>query len=337
MSKLYKIIFFSTMLMGTIVSISSYSWMSMWMGLEINLLSIIPLFSSSKNIYSSESSLKYFITQAMASLVLLFSIIMMLSSTEFITEKLNLTFSMMMNSALLTKIGAAPFHFWFPEVIEGLNWINSMILLTWQKIAPMVLMMNNLPSEDFLFCIIIMSLMISTMMGINQVSLRKILAFSSINHIAWMIAAMMISCSNWLVYFIIYSIININIIMIFMMTNSYFIKQIMMSLNLNKPLKLILMLNFFSLGGLPPFIGFLPKWLTINWLITNNFFMITFLLIVFTLIMLYIYTRLMFSILVFSFSESMVYSNQIKNKTFLIMSAFFLSSLILCTLMFNML
>nr|YP_010758578.1 NADH dehydrogenase subunit 2 [Anatolica potanini]WEW65008.1 NADH dehydrogenase subunit 2 [Anatolica potanini] len=335
--KMFKIIFFSSMVMGTLISVSSYSWLSMWMGLEINLLSVIPLFSNSKNIFSSESSLKYFITQAMASLVLLTAVILMLLTSEFINPLMNFYFSMMMNSALLTKLGAAPFHFWFPEVIEGLNWTNSMILLTWQKIAPMMLLMNNKINTQFLMMVIISSLIISTMSGFNQISLRKILAFSSINHIAWMLSTLMISFSMWLIYFLIYSLINLNVIMMFSSTKSFYINQMSNIMNKNKMTKLSFMINFMSLGGLPPFIGFLPKWLVINWLTNNQFMLITFIMIITTLIMLFIYIRIMMSSIALSSTELKNSKIEMNTPILTMINMWTVPSMILCTMVLNFL
>nr|YP_009868682.1 NADH dehydrogenase subunit 2 [Alphitobius diaperinus]QKI32129.1 NADH dehydrogenase subunit 2 [Alphitobius diaperinus]QNK05471.1 NADH dehydrogenase subunit 2 [Alphitobius diaperinus] len=330
--KLYKIVFINSMIMGTLISISSYSWLSMWMGLEINLLSIIPLFTNSKNIYSSESSLKYFITQAMASMILLMAVMMLLLNEEFISPQMNLWFTMMMNSALLTKMGAAPFHYWFPEVIEGLNWTNSFILLTWQKIAPMMLLMNMKINIQFITAIIITSLIISTISGFNQISLRKILAFSSINHIAWMLSSLMMSLSMWTIYFIVYTIINLNVISMFKLTNSYFINQINNMMNQNKMIKLSFMINFMSLGGLPPFLGFMPKWLVINWMTDNNLMTLTFIMIVTTLIMLFVYIRIMMSSMMLFLNEPKNINLKINQTKLILMNMISVPSLIVCTL-----
>nr|QWL15066.1 NADH dehydrogenase subunit 2 [Epuraea sp.] len=293
--KFYKILFFNSMIMGTLMTISSMSWFSMWMGLEINLLSIIPLMSSSKNLYPSEASIKYFITQTLASSIILLMIIMNLHLEEFIPQNSILLMNIMMNSGFLTKLGAAPFHYWFPEVMEGLNWNLCLIMLTWQKIAPMIILMYNLNMTKFLSMIIIISSIISGTLGLNQVSLRKILTFSSINHIGWMIASMMYSISLWLVYFCIYSIISMNIILIFKNFNIFYMKQLFHSMNSNKLIKILFIFNFFSLGGLPPFLGFLPKWMTINFMIENNFYLLSSILIISTLITLYYYMRITFS------------------------------------------
>nr|ANJ70563.1 NADH dehydrogenase subunit 2 [Nalassus laevioctostriatus] len=333
--KLYKIIFFNSMVFGTLVSISSYSWFSMWMGLEINLLSIIPLFSDSKNVFSSESSLKYFITQAMASLILLMAVIMLLLTDEFINPLMNFYSLMMMNTALLTKMGAAPFHFWLPEAIEGLSWPNSLIILTWQKIAPMMLLMNNKINSQFLISIIVISLVTSTISGFNQISLRKILAYSSINHIAWMLSTILISLSLWTVYFTIYCLINITLIAMFFSTKCYYISQINNIMNQNKLVKFTFMTNFLSLGGLPPFIGFLPKWLVINWMTSNNLMLVTFLMIITTLIMLFIYIRVMLSSMLLSLNEPKTFKTTFNMPLLILMNMITLTSMIFCTLILN--
>nr|QYK19498.1 NADH dehydrogenase subunit 2 [Episcapha opaca] len=319
--------FFNTMIFGTLMAISSYSWMSMWLGLEINLLSIIPLLSKVNNIYPSEAALKYFLTQSFASLLFLFSIILSSNLKEYFILFSDSFLMLMLNSALLTKMGAAPFHFWLPEIIEGLKWNNCFIILTWQKIAPMILLEYNLTLTTFLSCIILISSMIGGLMNINQISLRKILVYSSINHMGWMIAAMMYSPSIWMIYFIIYTMISFNIILMFNNLNIYFMKQLLICLNSNKMNKLLFTMNFLSLGGLPPFLGFLPKWLTINNLIYNNFYMLSVILIITTLISLFVYLRITFSTLMFNSTE-MIFMKTKMNISMIILNFITIFSLI---------
>nr|QWB85690.1 NADH dehydrogenase subunit 2 [Peithona prionoides] len=335
MLKFYKILFFMSLIFGTLMAISSYSWFSMWMGLEINLLSIIPLLKDEKNFLPSESALKYFITQALASAILLFSVILMLNLKEFIPLNSDIFLAMIFNSALLTKMGAAPFHFWFPEVLEGLNWSNNLLMLTWQKIAPMILLLYNLKMTLFLSCIIIMSSLISGILGLNQISLRKILAYSSINHIGWMIASMMNSQSIWLIYFLIYSVISLNIILILNFMNIFYLTQLLNSLNSDKILNFFFNLNFLSLGGLPPFLGFLPKWLTINNLIENKFLILSFFLIISTLIVLFYYLRITFSSILINTNEILIYKNKFKYFFVIFLNSLTLMGLIFCTFIFN--
>nr|QXJ79799.1 NADH dehydrogenase subunit 2 [Suinzona borowieci] len=331
----YKIMFFSSLMLSTLITISAYSWFSMWIGLEINLLSMIPLLKSPSSLYPSEASVKYFITQSMASSILLFAIVMMSNLNEFMPQNSYFFLIMMLNSALLIKIGAAPFHAWFPEVLEGLNWNNSLIMLTWQKIAPMILLSYNLQMMEFLTLIILTSAIVSGILGLNQISLRKIMAYSSINHLAWMIASMLSVKMIWMIYFFIYSLISLNIILMFKFLNIYFLKQMFVTLNSNKIFKLFFMLNFFSLGGLPPFLGFFPKWLVINNLTENNFFILSLILIVFTLFPLFFYLRITFSTLTFSMNEIIIKITNKVNFQIVILNFFSLIGLFVCTSIFN--
>nr|QXJ79760.1 NADH dehydrogenase subunit 2 [Suinzona borowieci] len=327
--------FFSSLMLSTLITISAYSWFSMWIGLEINLLSMIPLLKSPSSLYPSEASVKYFITQSMASSILLFAIVMMSNLNEFMPQNSYFFLIMMLNSALLIKIGAAPFHAWFPEVLEGLNWNNSLIMLTWQKIAPMILLSYNLQMMEFLTLIILTSAIVSGILGLNQISLRKIMAYSSINHLAWMIASMLSVKMIWMIYFFIYSLISLNIILMFKFLNIYFLKQMFVTLNSNKIFKLFFMLNFFSLGGLPPFLGFFPKWLVINNLTENNFFILSMILIVFTLFPLFFYLRITFSTLTFSMNEIIIKITNKVNFQIVILNFFSLIGLFVCTSIFN--
>nr|WOC30359.1 NADH dehydrogenase subunit 2 [Eodorcadion gorbunovi] len=334
MWNLYKLLFFFSMIIGTLIAISSYSWLSMWMGLEMNLLSIIPLMSKSENSYPAESALKYFITQSLASSILLLGILLSLNLKEFLLENF-MFLNIILNSALLTKLGAAPFHAWFPEVMEGLNWNLSLIMLTWQKIAPMILIYYNFSMSVFFLIIILASAVLSGILGFNQTSFRKILAYSSINHISWMLASMMHSQIIWLIYFCIYMIITFNIISILKEFQIFYLNQLFNSMNFSKPMKFSFILNFFSLGGLPPLLGFYPKWLVINNLVENNFFFLSILLIMFTLITLFFYLRLSFLTLMITFKETLIFNPKTMSFKIMWINFISLSGLLICTLIFN--
>nr|AXS65581.1 NADH dehydrogenase subunit 2 [Cleroidea sp. 5 KM-2017] len=331
--KKYKLLFMSTMIMGTMISVSSYTWMGMWMGLEINLISIIPLLSN-KDVFSSEASIKYFITQALASAILMFSVIIFSLNQEMMTLVLSKTMVMMINSSLLTKMGAAPFHFWFPEVMEGLSWMNCFIMLTWQKIAPMVLLMYNASMTMFMAIIIMLSMLVSGIMGFNQISMRKIMTYSSINHIGWMISALSYSQPIWIIYFTVYTLISANIILVFNFFKIFFIKQ-MITLQIDSMTKLVLIMNFFSLGGLPPFLGFVPKWFTIQELVENNQLALPFVMILLTLLTLLFYMRITLSSLVLSQKNDLVSKTKTSSFWMISTNLVVLSGMIMTPLLFS--
>nr|YP_010951015.1 NADH dehydrogenase subunit 2 [Thienemanniella tusimufegea]WML69356.1 NADH dehydrogenase subunit 2 [Thienemanniella tusimufegea] len=293
----YKFLFIFSLMFGTLMSISSMSWMSVWMGLEINLLSFIPLISNKKNIFLSESSIKYFIVQAMASAILLFIIIFSFiinSNNLKESEEMNLIFNIIISSIMMMKMGAAPFHFWFPSISEGLNWINNLILMTWQKIAPMMILSYCL-NFNYMIILILMSTFVGSLGGLNQTSLRKLMAFSSINHMGWMMSSLLFNENIWFIYYLFYFILLMNIIFMMNLMNIYFMNQTFMFIFSNKYMKIIFFLLLLSLGGLPPFLGFFPKWILMELMISKNLYFILFFMILFTLITLFFYLRLTYS------------------------------------------
>nr|YP_007507012.1 NADH dehydrogenase subunit 2 [Delias hyparete]AFN05162.1 NADH dehydrogenase subunit 2 [Delias hyparete] len=318
-----KMFFMFILFFSTLISISSNSWLGCWIGLEINLLSFIPLISSPKNLLSTEASLKYFLTQSIASINFLFSIL--LKMILFKNFEMNNFISIMINSSLLMKMGSAPFYFWFPNMMEGLNWMNCFIIMTWQKISPMILLsyyMNNF----FITIIMILNVIIGAISGFNQTSIRKLLAFSSINNLGWLMASLMISENIWLLYFLLYTFMNSILCLLFYLLNIFFINQIL-NLNLISFLKISLFINFFSLGGLPPFLGFFPKWIIINFLIHNNMYMLSFIFVMSSLIMLFFYIRIVYLSLMLNFFKLKWFKINIKNNSFLTINFFSLISL----------
>nr|QLY90253.1 NADH dehydrogenase subunit 2 [Fannia armata] len=316
-----KIMFFSILMMGTLISISANSWLSAWMGLEINLLSFIPLMSDSK-LMSTEASLKYFLTQALASSVFLFAVILFLLNSS----KMNsFVMEMMIFSSLLLKSGSAPFHFWFPNVMEGLSWMNSLILMTWQKIAPLMLI-SYIIYKPLIIMSIILSSLVGALGGLNQTSLRKLMAYSSINHLGWMLAAMYNNSSLWMTYFFFYTFLTFSMIFMFNMFKISHINQLFSMFLYSKNMKFFLFFNLLSLGGLPPFLGFFPKWMVIQSLTMNNqLFLLTFMVLM-TLITLYFYIRLCYSAFMLNYYENnwmfMSHYNMMNMKIFMTCSFF---------------
>nr|YP_009379693.1 NADH dehydrogenase subunit 2 [Protegira songi]ARQ82101.1 NADH dehydrogenase subunit 2 [Protegira songi] len=318
-----KMFFYFILFFSTLISIASNSWFGCWIGLEINLLSFIPLISNSSNLLSTEASLKYFLTQSIASINFLFTILMkMILMKNF---ELNNFISIMMNSSMLMKMGSTPFHFWFPNIVEGLSWLNNFILMTWQKITPMIILSYYL-NNNFIIIIIIMNILIGAIGGLNQTSLRKLMAFSSINNLGWMLSAIMISETLWLFYILLYSFMISIMCFLFYILNMYFINQLFIN-NMNFFIKINLMINFLSLGGLPPFIGFFPKWIIINFLINNNMYMLIFIFIMMSLIMLFFYIRISYSAFMFNYLKMKWLKIFIKNNYFLTINFFSFISL----------
>nr|YP_010586056.1 NADH dehydrogenase subunit 2 [Apsilochorema nigrum]UZZ43792.1 NADH dehydrogenase subunit 2 [Apsilochorema nigrum] len=331
---LTKMFFILMLIFSTLMIICSNSWISIWIGLEINLLSFIPQMMSLNNQMTSESSMKYFLIQSIASINFLFSIIIMfisnmnINSLNFIIIMLNLT--------LLLKMGAAPFHSWFPKVMKNLSWFNCFILSTWQKIAPMIIISFCL-FKTLIFFFIITSVIVGSIMGISQMSLRNMMSYSSINHLGWMLTSIIINNNLFNFYLFIYVILNMNIMMMFNLCSFSYLNQIF-SANIYPQFKNIFFYNMLSLGGLPPFLGFLPKWLVINFLSNSNMQMICIILMMTALINLFYYIRLMFSSFMLNYFENKWYQYKISPyyiKYINFMTVISILSLILVNLIYN--
>nr|AVN67370.1 NADH dehydrogenase subunit 2 [Diploptera punctata] len=331
-------LFMTTLISGLFITISSNSWLGSWMGLEINLLSFIPLMTNYNNIFTTEASLKYFLIQALASSILLFVVI-----SKSITESLfsfynSMISSMIMSTPLLMKSGAAPLHWWFPSVMEGLSWNNCFILMTIQKIAPLMLISYTINFNGFIILIILTSIIVGAVGGYNQISIRKILTYSSINHLGWMIMAMLLGENLWLIYFSIYSLLTLAIVLIMNSLQISFINQTFLVNNEKKMVKILLFLSLLSLGGLPPFLGFLPKWLVIQSMLFNWAPLISSVMVVMSLVTLYYYLRISYSsFIILSSDSSWVSTTNKKNSDSIIVliSAFSTLGLILSTLVIS--
>nr|URX52929.1 NADH dehydrogenase subunit 2 [Cryptotermes cynocephalus] len=332
-----KILLSMTLIGGILISVSANSWLGAWMGLEINLMSFIPLMSSQENIFTTEASLKYFIIQALASSALLFFVVMsVLIEQNPMMEKDVHEYVIM--TPLLLKMGAAPMHWWFPSVMEGLSWENCLLMMTVQKTAPMMLISYLMKINYLILTIVVMSVVVGAMGGMNQTSLRKILTYSSINHTGWMLMALMGGSNLWVMYFAVYSLLTTAVTTTTKLHNISFINQTM-SMSGETTIKFVLFTALLSLGGLPPFIGFLPKWIVIQMMTTNNLSPIMTVMVIMSLATLYYYLRMCYSSFIILYDE-MKWSPQMfkVNKTTaysIILSSLSMMGLIVCTTIIN--
>nr|YP_011026010.1 NADH dehydrogenase subunit 2 [Ventidius pulai]WQM87282.1 NADH dehydrogenase subunit 2 [Ventidius pulai] len=285
-----KMIMYMTLIMSTIMVISSENWFSMWMGLEINMMSFIPLMEKMKNYQSSESKMIYFIIQSMSSMMFMFMMIM--NPIIMIEENMNSDLSMIMITASMAmKMGMAPMNLWFVSIMSKMNWTNCTILMTWQKIAPLYVMSNTYNNSNMINLIALMSAVIGAIGGINQTSVKKILAFSSINHLGWMTICLKHDNEMWMKYLIMYSIMIIMLTMNLSKKSINFINQMNVNMN-SKSEKMNFIMMMLSLGGLPPFIGFLPKWMVIQSLMMTNSMFMLMVLMMSSMLTLFFYMRM---------------------------------------------
>nr|URX52715.1 NADH dehydrogenase subunit 2 [Incisitermes nr. barretti] len=336
-NKTTKILLLTTLIGGILISISSNSWLGAWMGLEINLMSFIPLMSSQENIFTTEASLKYFLVQALASSTLLFLVVMKALINQGLILGSNIH-ELMIITPLLLKMGAAPLHWWFPSVMEGLEWMNCLLMMTVQKAAPMMLISYLMKATPPIFAVIMMSAIIGALGGMNQTSLRKILTYSSINHTGWMLMALLNSSNLWLLYFTVYTLLTMTVTTITKSFNISFINQTLMVKG-KMLIKLTLFSTLLSLGGLPPFIGFMPKWMVIQTMIASNLTFMMIMMVMMSLVTLYYYLRICYSSFIILHEDTKWESGTLKENKTITLSIILASSstmgLIMCAAIIN--
>lgn len=268
----------------------------MWAGLELNLICFIP-FIIQGDVVCREPRVKYFLVQACASFLLFFRGVRIINYIGVIKRLITIS--------LLIKLGAAPFYFWYLWVGNSLKWIQFLSLSTIQKISPLVLLFFrglNKGREVLIYLSIIVGGVVGGIGGINEASLRKLLVYSSLNHIGWIIIPLMVENELWLVYFFFYCLILIIVVWILYLLKLYYLNQIF-SVRISWIAKLTLFVSFLSLGGLPPLLGFFPKFIVIEIRSGRLILFRLFFLIIRSVITLFYYLRARLSVLILNYRK----------------------------------
>nr|AAS91425.1 NADH dehydrogenase subunit 2 [Antrozous pallidus] len=286
----------TTMISGTLLVMLSSHWFMVWVGFEMNMLAIIPLLTKQHNPRSTEAATKYFLTQATASMLLMMAAVINLLYTGHwsIMKLINPVASIMMTVALTMKLGLSPFHFWVPEVTQGIPLSSGMILLTWQKLAPLSVLYMIMPIMNLtlIMTMSLLSIAVGGWGGLNQTQMRKIMAYSSIAHMGWMISILMYNPTMTLLNLYIYITMTLTTFMLLMMSSATTTTSLSHAWNKLPLVTMIMLITMMSMGGLPPLTGFLPKWLIIQEMAKNSNILVPTMMALMALLNLYFYTRI---------------------------------------------
>nr|UPL65933.1 NADH dehydrogenase subunit 2 [Dicyphus sp.] len=303
MKNMSKIMFMFIMIISLIMVSSSSNMMSMWVSLEINMMMFIPLMNEKNN---SQSMMMYFLTQSMASMMFMISI---LNNNMF-------NMMMLMSLSMFMKMGMPPFHQWLPEIMAKISWNLCFLMMTLQKIPPMMVMTQIMENNYMNNLIIISSIVFSAIIGLNQTSMRKLMAYSSMSHTGWMLMCMKLSNKSWMSYMMIYMIMMMMMCQFLSKMNIFYLNQMNIQMMENSN-KIMLMMSMMSMGGMPPFLGFLPKWMTIQLIIKSEEMFMMLIMLFMSVVTMFYYLRMMSSISMIS-SISQKWMN-FKNMNMLIM------------------
>ena len=243
-----NIVFYFLIALGPVVALSSSSWVVCWAGVELRFLGLIPLLIGTKvkdRRLGKEASIKYFCVQAVGRGLLIWGgiIIFLFPGGPGIISQFIFMFG------LLVKLGIFPVHFWVPGVVGLFDWLPLFLVLTWQKIAPFLFLINlvenNVWLEDSLLLLGGLRAVVGAIIGLNQTKVGPILGASSITHTGW-VAVAAVYGSFW-VYYI-----------------SYFLSLLLLLHSIRVLDKFISGVLVLRLRGLPPFLMFLGKWRVIK-------------------------------------------------------------------------
>nr|YP_009232575.1 NADH dehydrogenase subunit 2 [Lefua costata]AMA34376.1 NADH dehydrogenase subunit 2 [Lefua costata] len=292
-------ILLSSLGLGTTLTFASSHWLLAWMGLEINTLAITPLMAQQHHPRAVEATTKYFLTQATAAAMILFAATTNAWLTgEWDINNLSHPFASAMTiTALALKIGLAPMHFWLPEVLQGLDLLTGLILSTWQKLAPFALIIQIAPAIDplILTSLGLLSTLVGGWGGLNQTQLRKILAYSSIAHMGWMLIILQYAPQLTLLTLSMYIFMTSTAFLSLKAASATKINTLTTMWSKAPILASTTALALLSLGGLPPLTGFMPKWLILQEMTKQELPLTATIMALAALLSLYFYLRLCYA------------------------------------------
>nr|YP_006234050.1 NADH dehydrogenase subunit 2 [Archaeocroton sphenodonti]AET63103.1 NADH dehydrogenase subunit 2 [Archaeocroton sphenodonti] len=269
------------MIMITImITISSNFWFTFWLMMEINLMVFIPLMNS-KNLMSCNAMITYFIIQSFSSsLFFMGSLLILMNFSMF--------FKIIINIAIMIKLAMIPFHFWITMISESLDLFPLFIILTFQKMIPLIILTKCKSEIVLIFGMI--SSVFGSIMALNSKLLKKIMIFSSISHMGWMTILIFIQSNFWVFYLILYILIFFKIFNILKKNHLISMSNLMFK-KINTNMKLLLISMMLSLGGMPPFLGFFMKLMSIFFIIKVSL-VSAIILAISSLVNIYFYVRI---------------------------------------------
>nr|WRK67389.1 NADH dehydrogenase subunit 2 [Pentidionis agamae] len=275
---MFKMMVTTNMLISPMMMANMNSWVMIWVFLEISSISFISLMKMKQD---NEGSMIYFLAQSLGSFLIIMS---MIKSSMFLMNIMSE--KVMMNMGLMIKLGLMPFHQWFVKMGSMISMDNLFLLSSIQKMAPLLLISMNFSTT--MTIMILTSMIMSVIIQMMQTSMKKLLIFSSIFQNSPIMMSFMLNTKMAMLYFMLYTTTLFMVIkeMKKNMTNS-------LNHQTNKT-SLTMMLNVSSMAGMPPLMGFIPKWILLKMMSKETNMMVNPIILVITsVISFFIYFRMM--------------------------------------------
>ena len=315
-------------ILGMLIMVSGHSLLTLYLGLEIMSLSLYALIATARDRTAAiEAALKYFVLGAIASGLLLYGMSMIygISGSLNIAQISNFASAATLGSqqtlilnfglvflviGVAFKLGAVPFHMWVPDVYQGSPTSVTMFLSSVPKIAAVAilirLLIDGLGSlqhywSDLFMILAILSIAIGSLVALNQTNIKRMLAYSTISHIGFVLLGFVTGVVDgygaavfYVLTYILMSLAAFGVI-IALNKNGFEADQIADFQGLSKSspwLALIMLVVMLSMAGVPPFIGFYSKLFILQQVVAEGYVLLAVLAVIFAVISAYYYLQI---------------------------------------------
>lgn len=312
--------------LSSLLLVSSINWFSIYLAIELQTLTLFILVALKRDsAYNTEASLKFFVLGAVSSGLFLFGCVLLygVTGTTSVQEiNSNLTADVgkiLVTISLLFKLSAVPFHMWAPDVYEGSPTIITALLTTVPKIGVFSILVQVGPVTNVVLICAVLSIVYGAIGALNQTKVKRLLAYSAIGHMGFILFGVGIgsfeSIQAGLIYMIIYIIMSIcsfSILLSLNLTKDFIIEVKELSRK-NPVLGGTLALTFLSTAGIPPLAGFLSKWLVLLSGMSSGYYVISLIVVVSSVIAGVYYVRVV-QIIYFQVESSILIWERIFKK-----------------------
>lgn len=291
--------------LSSLLLVSSVNWLSIYLAMELQTLTLFILAAIKRDsAYSTEAGLKYFVLGAASSGLFLFGCALLYGVTgEISVQGINSVLTadagkILITVSLLFKLSVTPFHMWAPDVYEGAPTITTALLATVPKVAVFSILVQIGAVTNVVLVCALLSIVYGSIGALNQTKIKRLLAYSGIGHMGFMLFGVAIgsfeSIQASLIYMIVYVIMSVcsfSIILSLNLTKNLIIEVSGLSRD-NPAMALTLGLIFLSIAGIPPLAGFLSKWFILLAGVSSGYYLISIMIVVSSVIAGVYYVRL---------------------------------------------
>nr|AER54503.1 NADH dehydrogenase subunit 2 [Ectopleura larynx] len=292
---------------STLSIIISNNLLLIYFLIEIQTFSLFILIGKNKkSLKSIEAAIKYFLLGGISSGLFLLGLIFLYKNSmslkidsfndlSFLNLNSNLSI-ICLNLSLIFKLAIFPLHYWISDIYEGVRLNILLLLSSLPKLSLLVVLFKIIDNNSFYLIFSLASIIIGSLGAFNQTKINRLIAYSGVVNIGFILLAMnLINCFGFessITYLIVYFLTLSSLIIYLSPSKNEFIILLNNTWFNNKFLGIVITVLILSISGLPPFLGFFSKWIIFSSLIQNEKFMISFIVILLTAISVGFYLRL---------------------------------------------